>query len=63
MKANPGASLGITLSSQIRITGAIDTLATINGVHTVYNNAAEGYEYLESNGYVFLITEEHLKLY
>ena len=55
--SNPGASLGITLTSQIRITGAIDTLATLNGVHTVYNNAAEGYEYLESNGYVYLITE------
>ena len=55
--SNPGASLGITLTSQIKITGAIDTLATLNGVHTVYNNAAEGYEYLESNGYVYLITE------
>ena len=32
-------------------------MATLNGVHTVYNNAAEGYEYLESNGYVYLITE------
>jgi len=55
--SNPGASLGITLTSQIKITGAIDTLATLNGVHTVYNNAAEGYEYLESNSYVYLITE------
>ena len=55
--SNPGASLGITLTSQIKIIGAIDTLATLNGVHTVYNNAAEGYEYLESNGYVYLLTE------
>ena len=55
--SNPGASLGITLSSQIKITGGQDRLATLNGVHTVYNNAAEGYEYLESNGYVYLITE------
>jgi hypothetical protein len=55
--SNPGASLGITLSSQIRITGGQDRLATLEGVHTVYNNAAEGYEYLESNSYVYLLTE------
>ena len=55
--SNPGASLGITLNSQIRITGGQDRLATINGVHTVYNNAAEGYEYLASNSYVYLLTE------
>ena len=55
---NPGASLGITLTSQIKITGGEgDRLSTVNGVHTVYNNAAEGYEYLESNSYVYLLTE------
>ena len=55
--SNPGASLGITVNSQIRITGGEERLATINGVHTVYNNPAEGYEYLESNGYVYLLTD------
>ena len=55
--SNPGASLGITLTSQIKITGGIDRFSTINGVHTVYNNAAEGYEYLESNSYVYLLTD------
>jgi hypothetical protein len=35
----------------------IDRFSAINGVHTVYNNAAEGYEYLESNSYVYLLTE------
>ena len=56
-ESNPGASLGITVNSQIRITGAVDRLSTINGVHTVYNNPAEGYEYLQSNGYVYLLTD------
>jgi len=55
--SNPGASLGITVNSQIKITGGQDRLAAVNGVHTVYNNAAEGYEYLASNGYVYLLTE------
>jgi len=54
--SNPGASLGITRSSQIKITGGIDRFTTINGVHTVYDNSSEGYEYSESNGYVYLLT-------
>jgi len=53
---NPGASLGITTNTQIRITGAIDRLAVLNGVHTVYNNPTEGYEYNASNSYVYLLT-------
>ena len=35
VSSNPGASLGITLTSQIKITGAIDTLAVLT-VSTPY---------------------------
>jgi len=53
---NPGSSLNIVRSSQIRISGAIDRLSVLNGVHTVYDNITEGYEYSESNGYVYVLT-------
>lgn len=48
-------SLGITVNSQIRITGAVGSLILLNGVHSVYNNVAIGYPYLASNGFVYLI--------
>jgi hypothetical protein len=54
--SNPGASLNITRSTQIRITGGVDRLQFVNGVHTVYDNPSEGYEYSESNSYVYLLT-------
>jgi hypothetical protein len=53
---NPGASLGITKATQIRITGATGPLSVINGVHNIYDAPSEGYEYLESNGYVYILT-------
>jgi hypothetical protein len=55
--ANPGASLNIIKSSQIKITGAIGSaLSTLNGVHTVYDNPTEGYGYSPSNGFVYVLT-------
>jgi len=54
--SNPGASLNITRATQIRITGGVDRLQFINGVHTVYDNPSEGYEYAEANSYVYLLT-------
>jgi len=53
---NPGASLSITRATQIRITGATGPLSVINGVHNIYDSPSEGYEYLESNSYVYILT-------
>ncbi len=47
--------LGITVNSQIRITGAVGSLILLNGVHSVYNNVAIGYPYDASNNFVYLI--------